>query len=209
VIKVLVADDHPVVRKGLKEILEEEADMKVADEARNAQEVLDLIRKHKYDVVVLDVDMPGRSGLDALKELKAQQPRLPVLMLSVHSEEQFAVRAIKTGAAGYLTKETAADELVKAVRKAFQGGKYICPSVAEMLVSEINGRGTKALHKVLSNREYDVLRMIAAGKTVSEIASEIALSVKTVSTYRARLLQKMGMKTNAELMHYAIKNNLA
>ena len=206
-IRVLIADDHPVVRQGLKQILQDELDIKVTGEARNAQEALDLARKRECDVLLLDIDMPGRSGLDVLRDLKGQQSKLPILVLSVHPEDQFAVRVLRLGAAGYLTKETAPDQLVSAVRKAFQGKKYVNPQVAERLASEIS-LWPGAPHEALSDREFQVLRMIASGKTVSEIAQKISLSVKTISTYRARILEKMGMKTNAELTHYAIKNNL-
>lgn len=198
-----------MVRRGLKQILEDQVDIKVVEEAKTAQEALDQVRNRGCDVLLLDIDMPGRSGLDVLKVLREERPRLPVLVLSVHPEEQFAVRVIKSGAAGYLTKETAPEELVKAIRTAFGSGKYITPYVAVRLASEVvSHRSEEAPHLALSNREFEVLRMIASGKTVSEIAQKISLSVKTISTYRARILEKMGMKTNAELTHYAIKNNL-
>ena len=207
-IKVLIADDHPVVRRGLRRILEDEVDMEVTDEARNAQETLDLASKKECDVLVLDIEMPGRSGLDVLKDLKKYRPKLPVLVLSIHSEEQFAVRVLRAGAVGYLTKETAPEELVKAIRRVYGGGKYISASVAEKLASEPYIGNGKAPHVTLSDREFEVLLMIASGKAVSQIAKEVSLSVKTISTYRARILAKMGMKTNAQLTHYAIENKL-
>jgi len=182
--------------------------MEVAGEAQNAQEALDLASRTKCDVLVLDIEMPGRSGLDVLIDLKKCRPRVSVLVLSIHSEEQFAVRVLRAGAVGYLSKESAPEELVKAIRTIYGGGKYISASVADELASEL-GRGTgKAPHETLSDREFEVLEMIASGKAVSQIAKELSISVKTISTYRARILAKMGMKTNAELTHYAIENKL-
>jgi two-component system invasion response regulator UvrY len=208
-IRVLIADDHPVVRRGLKRILEDETDMEVIGEARNGQEALDLVSDKKCDVVILDIEMPGRSGLDVLKDLKQYRPKLAVLVLSIHPEEQFAVRVLRAGAVGYLSKESAPDELVKAIRTVFWGKRYISAWLADRLASEL-GRGMwEAPHETLSNREFEVLKMIASGKTVSQIAKELSFSVKTISTYRARILAKMGMKTNAELTHYAIENKLA
>jgi two-component system invasion response regulator UvrY len=207
-IRVLLADDHPVVRRGLRQILEDEVDMEVAGEAENAQETLDLVSEKKCDVLVLDIEMPGRSGLDVLKELRKHRPKLPVLVLSIHSEKQFAVRILRAGAVGYLTKESAPEELVKAIRTVYRGGKYISASVADELASELDQGTEQAPHATLSNREFEVLLMIASGKTVSQIAEELSFSVKTISTYRARILAKMGMKTNAELTHYAIENKL-
>jgi two-component system invasion response regulator UvrY len=207
-IRVLIADDHPVVRRGLRRILEDEVDMEVAGEAKNAQETLDLVSKRKCDVTVLDIEMPGRSGLDVLIDLKKRQPKLRVLVLSIHPEEQFAVRVLRAGAAGYLSKESAPEEIVRAIRKVHAGGKYVSASVADELASELDHRAEEALHSTLSNREFEVLTMIASGKTVSQIARELSLSVKTISTNRARILVKMGMKTNAELTHYAIENKL-
>ena len=182
--------------------------MEVAGEAQNAQETLDLVSEKKCDVLVLDIEMPGRSGLDVLIELKKRRPKLPVLILSIHPEEQFAVRVLRAGAMGYLSKESAPEELVKAIRTVYGGGKHISASVADELVSEL-GRGIrKTPHETLSDREFEVLEMIASGKAVSPIAKELSISVKTISTYRARILAKMGMKTNAELTHYAIENKL-
>jgi len=209
-IKILIADDHAVVRRGLKQILTEESDMAVFGEARNAREVLKNVREQDWDIVILDITMPGRSGLDVLKELKRVRPKLPVLVLSMHPEDQYAVRVLKAGAAGYMTKESAPKELVKAVRKVLGGGKYVSPSLAEKLAFDLETEtdSEKPLHETLSDREYQVMCMIASGKAVKGIAKELYLSVKTISTYRARILKKMKMKTSAELTHYAIKNRL-
>lgn len=207
-IKIFIADDHPVVRKGLREIIEETSDMRVADEASNGQEVLAKVFKKDFDVVLLDISMPGRSGLDILKELKSQLPKLAVLVLSIHPEEQYAVQVLKAGAAGYLTKKSAPDELVTALRKVSAGGKYVSPSLAEKLASALETGIDKPPHETLSAREYEVMRKIASGKTVAEIARELFLSPKTISTYRSRILEKMGIKNNAELIRYAIKNRL-
>jgi DNA-binding NarL/FixJ family response regulator len=207
-IKIFIADDHPVVRKGLREIIEETSDMKVADEASNGQEVLAKVFKKDFDVVLLDISMPGRSGLDILQELKSQLPKLAVLVLSIHPEEQYAVQVLKAGASGYLTKKSAPDELVTALRKVSAGGKYVSPSLAEKLASALETGIEKPPHETLSAREYEVMRKIASGKTVTEIARELFLSPKTISTYRSRILEKMGIKNNAELIRYAIKNRL-
>jgi two-component system invasion response regulator UvrY len=206
--KILIADDHTIFREGLKHILTEYPDMIVADEARNGREVLDKIWNNDYDMVLLDISMPGMTGLEALKQLKNDRPKLPVLVLSMHPEEQYAVRALRAGASGYLTKESAPDELMTAIRKISQGRKYITSSLAERLALEMEADSEKPLHDVLSDREYQVLRMIADGKTAKHIAEELSLSIKTVSTYRARIMEKMKMTTNAELMHYAIKHHL-
>jgi len=207
-IKILIADDHPVVRKGLKEIIEEIPDMAVRGEASNGQEALEKVRKGDFDIVVLDISMPGRSGLDILKQLKDEKPELSVLVLSMYPEEQYAVRVLRAGASGYLTKESAPEELIAAIRKASKGGKYISSSLAEKLASDLEIDVEKPLHETLSDREYQVMRMIASGKTVKEIGEELFLSVKTISTYRSRILEKMKMKSNAELTHYAIKYRL-
>ena len=182
--------------------------MEVAGEAQNAQETLELVSEKKCDVLVLDIEMPGRSGLDVLKDLKKRQPKLAVLVLSIHPEEQFAVRVLRAGAVGYLSKESAPEELVKAIRTVYGGGKYISASVADDLASELDQGTKQAPHSTLSNREFEVLLMIASGKTVSQVARELSFSVKTISTYRARILAKMGMKTNAQLTHYAIESKL-
>lgn len=207
-IKILIADDHAIVREGLKQILAETPDMVVADEASNGQEVLNKVWEKEYHVVVLDISMPGISGLDILKQLKSQRPRLPVLVLSMHPEEQYAVRVLRAGASGYLTKQSVPDELITAIRKVSLGMKYVSSSLAEKLASDLGIEAEKPLHETLSDREYQVMCMIASGKTVREIADELFLSVKTISTYRSRILEKMKMKTNAELTHYAIKNQL-
>jgi len=207
-IKILIADDHPIVRQGLKQILADEPDMAVGGEARHSREVLLLVRKGNWDIVVLDLTMPGRGGLDVLRELKQAHPKLPVLVLSMHSEDQYEVRAFKAGAAGYLTKESAPEKLVKAVRKILSGGKYVSPSLAEKLALDLERRNSKALYESLSDREHQVLCMIASGKTVKEIAAELFLSVKTISTFRSRILKKMKMKNNAQLTHYAIERRL-
>lgn len=207
-IKVLIADDHAIVRRGLIQILSDVPGISVTGEAVNGQEALDKARTENWDVLVLDISMPGRSGFDILKELKHEKPELPILVLSIHAEEQFAVRILKAGASGYLTKESAPDELVKAIRKVASGGKYISPSLAETLAFELDGDSDGPLHETLSDREFQVMRMMAVGKTATEIAEELSLSVKTISTYRARILEKMNLKNNSEIIRYAIDNDL-
>jgi len=207
-IKILIADDHAVVREGLKQIISENPDMIVIDEANNGQEVLNKVSEQHYDVVLLDITMPGRSGLDVLKQLKSKMPKLPVLILSVHPEEQYAVRTLRAGASGYLTKESATDELIAAIRKISQGKKYISSSLAEKLAVDLDMDHEKPRHEILSDREYQVMSMIASGKTVKEIADELSLSVQTISTYRSRILEKMKMKNNAEIIYYAVKQGL-
>jgi two-component system invasion response regulator UvrY len=207
-IKILIADDHAIVREGLKQIVAETADMMVADEASSGYEVLDKVWNNEYDVVVLDISMPGRDGVDILKQLKSTRPDLPVLVLSMHPEEQYAVRVLKAGAAGYLTKESAPDELVTAIRRVSIGRKYVSSTLAEKLVFDLQHDTQKPLHETLSDREYQVMCMIASGKRAKEIAEELYLSIKTISTYRSRILEKMKMKNNAELTHYAIKHGL-
>ena len=207
-IKILIADDHAIVRRGLKQIVAGEPDMAVFGEAHDAREVLELVRKQDWDIAVLDITMPGRSGLDVLKELKVERPKLPDLVLSVHPEDQFAVRVLRAGASGYMTKESAPEELVKAIRKVVAGGKYVSASLAEQLACDLKSSSEKLCHETLSDREYQVMCRIASGKTVKEIAEELSLSGKTISTYRARILEKMKMKTSAELTHYAIQNRL-
>lgn len=197
-----------VVRQGLKLILADHFKKAVFGEARNAQEALARIAREKWDVAVLDITMPGRSGLEVLKEMKRLRPKMPVLVLSMHPEDQFAVRMLKTGAAGYLTKESAAEELVGAIKKVVAGGRYISPSLAERMAAYLDIDVHKAPHERLSDREFLILRMIASGKAVGQIGRELCLSVKTISTYRARVLEKMDMKNNAELTHYAVQNGL-
>ena len=203
--KILLADDHALVRQGLKLILADHFKNAVFGEARNAHEALARVSKDGWNVVVLDITMPGRSGLDVLREIKRLRPKLPVLVLSMHPEDQFAVRMLKSGAAGYLTKESAGEELAGAIRKVIAGGRYISPSLAERMASYLDMDVLKAPHERLSDREYLILRMIASGKQVSQIARELSLSVKTISTYRARILQKMDLKNNAELTRYAVE----
>jgi two-component system, NarL family, invasion response regulator UvrY len=207
-IRILIADDHPIVRAGFKQVLSETPDLVVADEAGNGQEVLDHLKKKKYDVVLLDISMPGKNGLEILKELKTDYPKLPVLILSIYPEEQYAIRALKAGAAGYLTKESAPHELISAIRKISAGGRYISESLAEKLATYLNVDMTKSPHETLSDREHQVMRLIASGKTVSEIAESLNLSVKTISTYRTHILEKMKMKNNAEITLYAVQNKL-
>jgi len=207
-IRVLIADDHALIREGLKKILKEETDMMVVGEACHPSEVLGFLATTLVDILVLDISMPDKSGLEVLKEVKHRHPKMPVLMLSVHPEERFAVRALKAGAAGYVTKESATEELVKAIRRACRGGKYVSPNLAEKLAEEIEVDSQKPLHQTLSDREYEVMCMLATGKTLTQVAEKLSLSTSSVNTYRARILEKMKMKTNAELMHYAIRNRL-
>jgi two-component system invasion response regulator UvrY len=207
-IKILIADDHAIIRRGLCHIVASEPDMDVCGEAENAQQTVEALRNQRCDVVVLDINMPGRSGLDVLKQIRLEHPRIPVLVLSVHPEEQYGVRVLKSGAAGYLTKESAPEQLVQAIRRVYRGGKYVSEKLAETLVVELGHEGGQTPHAGLSDREYEVMVMIASGKTVGEIAGVLSLSVKTISTYRARVLSKMNMKNNAELTYYVIQNGL-
>lgn len=197
-----------MVRQGLKQILADEYRRAVFGEAGTAQEALDLVWREEWDVVVLDVTMPGRSGLEVLKEIRKSRPRLPVLVLSMHPEDQFAVRVLKSGAAGYMTKESAPEELVGALKKVLNGGRYVSATLAEKMASYLTTDLQRPPHELLSNREFLVLRLLASGKTVSQVAEVLTLSVKTISTYRARILEKMAMQSNAELTHYAIQNRL-
>ncbi len=206
--RIIIADDHEIVRAGLKQIIADDPDLSVEGEAGDGQELLETLRKKKFDVVLLDMKMPGRSGLEILKQLKMEHPSLPVLVLSMHPEEQYAVRTIKAGASGYITKETAPDKLIEAIRKVCAGGKYISASLAEQLADSIADSRSKPPHEYLTDREFQVMCMISSGKTITEIAKELFLSVKTISTYRQRILEKMNMKNNAELTHYVISNNL-
>jgi DNA-binding NarL/FixJ family response regulator len=207
-IKVLIADDHPIVRQGLRQVLKETSDIVVAGEAGTGPETLDKISKNAYDVVLLDISMPGRNGLDILRQVKIEKPDLHVLILSTYPEEQYAVRSLKDGAEGYLTKASVPDELVFAIRKAASGRKYVSSALAEKLALDLNVNSHKSLHEALSDREYQVMCMIASGKMAKEIATELALSVKTISTYRTRILEKLQMKNNAEITLYAIKQGL-
>lgn len=207
-LKILLADDHAVVRQGLKQIVSEIPEVGQVGEAATGEEALVLVRAEHWDVLVLDMSMPGRGGLDVLKDVRRERPATKVLVLSMHPEDQFAVRMLKAGASGYLTKETAPAELVVAVRKLLSGGKYISGTLAEKLAFDMDRDTDKPLHEALSDREFQVLRMLAAGRTVQQIADELMLSAKTISTYRARILEKLNLGSNAEMIHYAIQNRL-
>mgnify|MGYP001030124105 CR=1 FL=1 len=207
-IYILLVDDHAIFREGLKKIIENTSGMGVTGEANNGQEALDQVWKNKFDLVILDISLPGRSGLEILKEIKKSNPQLPVLILSMHSEDQYARRLLKAGASGYLKKDSAFDELVNAIRTIHDGHKYISPVVANILAEFIEKDADKEPHELLSDREFQVLCMIGTGKTVTEISKELSLSDKTISTYRARILEKMRMRTNADLTFYAISNKL-
>lgn len=206
--KILIVDDHEVVRDGIKRIFDDHPGTAVFGEASTPPEALRLVREQDWDAVILDLSLGGRSGLELLRELKQTRPRLPVLILSMHSEEQYARRAFKSGAAGYITKDSPRADLVKAISKVIDGGKYVSPALAEKLVIDLEKGADRQPHETLSDREFEVMCLIASGKTVSEIADVLSLSDRTISTYRARLLEKMGMKTNAEITHYAIQNKL-
>ena len=207
-IRVLISDDHAILRRGLKEILMRELQGAVCGDAENAQQVLDQVQSEHWDLVILDVTMPGPSGIDVLRDLKRLQPKLPVLVLSMHPEDQYGKRVLKAGASGYMNKDVAPEELIKAIRKVLAGGRYVSPALAEKLAVELGEESGRPLHETLSDREFEVLRMIASGRTVSEIADQLHLSVTTISTYRVRILEKMNLTTTAELMHYALRNHL-
>lgn len=207
-IRVLIVDDHAILRRGLRALLSDEFADAEFGEASHAEQALEQLGKKEWDVALLDITLPGKSGLDLLKELKAARPGLPVLVLSVHPEDQFAVRVLKAGAAGYMTKESAPEELVQAIRKILAGGPYVSPTLAEKLALSVGKDFTRTPHETLSDREYEVMCRIASGKSVTEIAGELSLSVKTVSTYRARILEKLGAKNSAEITRYAIRNGL-
>ncbi|MBI4558793.1 MAG: response regulator transcription factor [Candidatus Hydrogenedentes bacterium] len=206
--KILVADDHAVVRKGLIEILKKSSDFVVKGEADSAEQVLEKIYHDTWDAVILDLSMPGKGGMEVLKQLRLLRPQLPVLILSVHPEDQYAQRVLKAGAAGYLTKDSAPEELLVALRKVCAGGKYVSPTLAEWLVESIGTDRDQPPHEILSDREYEVMRLMAEGLTLSEIANRLSLSIKTISTYRTRILEKLNMKTSAEIMRYAIEKGL-
>jgi len=208
-IRVLVADDHPVVRIGLREILARQRDIAVLGEAGTGAEVCKLVAQKTWDVVVLDVTLPDRSGLDVLKEIKRERPKLPILILSAYPEEEYAVRALRAGAAGYVTKKASAEELVRAVRRLAQGLRYMSPAAAEELIGALGNGLDQAPHERLSDREYQVLCLLGSGKSVGQIAQELERSVKTISTYRARILEKMEMQSNAQLVHYVLQRRLA
>lgn len=207
-LRVLITDDHAVVRAGLTKILADANGGIHVDEASHGQEALARVLRERYDMVLLDISMPGRGGLEVLKEIKSHKPRLPVLVLSMHPEEEYAVRALRAGASGYVTKNSASEELVGAIRKVLSGGRYVSSSLAENLAGELEFDAGKPLHKTLSDREYQVMQMIASGKTVKEVSRELSLSVKTISTYRSRILEKMRLKNNSELTRYAFENRL-
>ena len=206
--KILITDDHPIVRAGLKQILAEEPSLKIIGEASNGQEAINFLQHNKCDLVLLDISMPGWSGLNVIKEIKQISPHTMVLILSIHPEQQYAIEALKAGASGYITKETAPEKLIEAIKKVLSGGKYVSSNVVNLLTLEITKRNDKLPHEALSNREYQVMVLLASGKSVKEISKELFLSVKTISTYKARIFEKMGIKNNAQLVIYAIQNNL-
>jgi len=208
VIRALIADDHAVLRRGLADVLSEDREIVVRGEAGSCREVLAKLRQGEWDVVVLDLNFPDGNGLDLLREIKRERPKLPVLILTIASEDQYAVRALRSGASGYLTKESAPEELVQAVRKVVAGGRYVSPKLAERLAVMIDRDAEQPPHDQLSEREFQVFRLLASGRAVSQVAEELHLSVKTVSTYRARVLEKMNLRTNAELTVYAVRNHL-
>jgi two-component system invasion response regulator UvrY len=207
-IKILIADDHAIVREGLKQIVAEEKDILVAGEAENSSKLMELLEKENWSLIVLDINMPGKSGLEALKDIKQLYPDLPVLILSMFSEDQYGLRAIKAGASGYLKKVSAPTELVTAIRKIVSGGKYINQSLAEKLAEKFESTKKELMHEKLSDREYQIMCNIALGKTAEEIAQELSLSINTVYSYRNRILEKMSMRSNVELTQYAIQNKL-
>lgn len=207
-VRILIADDHPIVREGLKQILSETQDMQLVGEASNGREVMEQVERGLADVVVLDISMPGESGLDVLRKLRARHPTLPILMLSIHSEDQYAIRSLRAGASGYLTKESLPDELVTAIRRVAQGRRYVTEALAEKLVTRLDSGLERPPHESLSDREYQVMRMIASGKALKRIATELGLSPKTVSTYRARVLEKTGLRNNADITRYALQHDL-
>jgi len=207
-IKILIVDDHAIVREGLKQIVAEENDMVVSGEAKDSSELFTLVKDSHFDIAIIDISMPGRSGLDALKDLKKTKPDLPVLILSMFSEEQYGLRAIKAGAAGYMKKVSAPNELVSAIRNIVKGGKYINQSLAEKLAEEYGGRANPQLHEKLSDREYQIMCLIASGKSAEEISNDLSISVHTFYTYRNRILEKMQLKSNVELTQYVIQNKL-
>ena len=207
-IRILIADDHAIVRAGLKQFIADQLDMEVAGEAATGSETIALVRAQEFDICLLDISMPDKNGIDTLKSIKHIKPELPVLILSAHAEEQYAVNLLRAGASGYVNKETASTQLVGAVRTAVQGRKYVSPALAQVLAEGISGNGDEPLHGSLSQREFQIFCKLSGGQAVSQIAEELHLSVKTVSTYRTRVLEKMGMKSNADLTYYAVKNGL-
>jgi DNA-binding NarL/FixJ family response regulator len=207
-IKILLVDDHTIVRKGIRQLLDDISDIQVAGEAKNAEEMFNMLNERDYNIVVLDISLPGRSGVDALKQLKTIKPNLPVLILSMHPESQYALRVMKSGASGYLTKESAPEELINAIRKINKGKKYISANLAEELANFLNGSSSKLPHHKLTDREYEVMIKIAEGKSLTDIANHLSLSVKTISTYRSRILSKMNLSSNSALIKYAMENEL-
>ena len=208
-INILIVDDHAIVREGLRRIIDDTSEINVVNEASTGQEALDLIWENKYDLVLMDISMPGKNGLQTLKEIKKYDAKLPILMLSMHAEEQYAMRAIKAGASGYITKESTSDQLVSAIRKIYAGRKHISQRVAELLVTDIYHDEDKGLHEYLSDREFEIFKLIVRGDSAKIIAVNLSISDKTVSTYRSRILKKMNMKSTADLVHYAIENNIS
>lgn len=206
--KILIADDHTIVREGIKQIVTSMPQVAAVEEASTGFEVIEKINANHYDVVLLDISMPGKSGLDVLKEIKTNKPKLPVLILSIHSEDQYAKRVLKAGAAGFIPKHTAPEELKKAILKASSGGRYVSNHLAEKLATELGLNNTQALYETLSDREFQVLQKIASGKSLKDIADELFISIKTVSTYRTRILEKLHLNNNAELIKYALENEL-
>ena len=207
-IKILIADDHAIVREGLKQIVAEESDMKVTGEAGNADEVFEILKTNNFDIAILDINMPGKSGLDLLKDLKIQHPKLPVLILSIYGEEQYGIRALKAGALGYLRKVSAPNELVTAIRKIVSGGKYISQALAENLADAVDDSYNKLPHEILSDREFEVMCKIASGESAEKISDDLSISIHTFYTYRNRIFEKMNMKSNVELAQYVIQNKL-
>ncbi|MCX6151325.1 MAG: response regulator transcription factor [Ignavibacteriales bacterium] len=207
-IKILIADDHSIVRQGLKQIVAEENDIVVQGEAGSAEELFPILEKQEFDLIILDINMPGKSGIEILKDISIRFPQIPVLILSMYGEEQYGIRAIKAGAAGYLKKVSAPEELVKAIKKIVGGGKYISPTLAEKLADRLGDKTNKSPHEILSNREYEIMCKIASGKSIEEIAEELSISVPTVYTYRNRIFEKMNLKSNVELTQYVLQNKL-
>ncbi|MFI5144180.1 MAG: response regulator [Ignavibacteria bacterium] len=207
-INVFIADDHAVVRSGIKQILSEDNTITVVGEASTTEEIMDQLYDKNWDILILDITMPGKNGLDAMIEIKQRKPEVKILILTMHSEEEIAIRALKTGASGYLNKESVPGELIKAVKKVYEGGRYISPSIAESIALSFEKNKPQLLHEDLSDREFQIMCLIASGNTLHQISDNLAISVKTVSTYRSRILEKMNMKSNVELTHYAIKHRL-
>jgi DNA-binding NarL/FixJ family response regulator len=207
-IRIVIADDHTIVREGLKQLLATEPDLQVVGEARDGNEAIQLARDTPFDVLLIDISMPGRNGLEVIRQIKAEKPKLRIMVLSMHEEHQYAVRAIRSGASGYLTKDSASTQLITALRKVAAGGAYITAEVAEQLALGAMPHAEQALHTTLSDREFQVLRMLVAGHTVSDVAAKVNLSVKTISTHKARLMQKLGVSSNTELLRYAIQHRL-